>query len=117
MKLEKIIEINNNINKIKSLNKVLSIDLCLKLLRNLEITNEIIDVKNKELTDLLCNSGIFDGYEYIIDNDEDAKLKYDKINNEDIQCDLIEITKYDFDNCLIDLQTIELIIPMLKIKK
>ena len=110
-----ILEINKSLIKIKDQNKQFDFELGSILVKNLQLTDEIVNEQNKKLNKLLIELGQFDGYDYVIPEDENLKEKYDSLANEDIECeDLQEITSEDVKNCKFDLTTIELIIPMLK---
>lgn len=115
MKFQDILNINKALIKLKEENKTFDFELASVLINNLNITNKIVDKQNEKLTILLTELGEFDGYEYIIPNNEFIKSKYDEISEEDVQCDgLIDITIYTLKNCKFDLTTAELITPMIK---
>lgn len=108
MKLEKLIEINKKLHNFKDSNKQFTFTVCEKFLKILVDTDKIIDDENKILTDFILENGQFDGYEYTI-VDENLKSKYNELNNKDINYEIDFIHKSDFENCLIDLTTMELI--------
>ena len=115
MKFEDILEINKSLIKIKDQNKQFDFELGAILVKNLQLTDKIVDEQNKKLNKLLVELGQFDGYDYVVPEEGELKEKCDILFNEDIQCDeLQEITPYDVKNCKFDLTTIELIIPMVK---
>lgn len=114
MKFDKILEINKNLIKIKEDRKPFNLEVGLKLLHNLNVTNLIVDNQNEKLNKQIIEMGIFDGYEYVVENADMINAKYDDINNEDIPCNLLMITKTDAVRCQFDLATIELLKPMLK---
>jgi hypothetical protein len=118
MKFKDILNINKALIKLKEENKTFDFELASILVNNLNITNKIVDKQNEKLTLLLTKLGEFDGYEYVIPNNEFIKSKYDEISEEDIQCDgLINITTDQLKNCKFDLTSTELIMPMVKNKK
>ena len=114
MKFNKILEINKNLIKIKEDGKLFNLLVGLKLINNLNVTNLIVDNGNEKLTKYITENGIFDGYEYVVENPDLLKNKYEDINNEDVPCDLLMITKDDVVGCQFDLTTIELLKPLLK---
>jgi chaperonin GroEL len=95
MKFNKILEINKNLIKIKEDGKLFNLIVGLKLINNLNVTNLIVDNGNEKLTKYITENGIFDGYEYVVENPDLLKNKYEDINNEDVPCDLLMITKVE----------------------
>jgi len=117
MKFEDILNINKSLTRIKEQKKQFSFEFGAILVKNLQITDKIVDEQNEKLNKLLIEIGEFDGYDYIVPEDEVLKNKYNELFNEDFKCnDLIEITLDDTKNSTFDLETIELIMSMIKIK-
>lgn len=116
MRFDEIIEINNNITKLKNENKLFTFEVGCKLIDNLNITNKIIDKQNLKLNSWLINNGEFDGYEYIIKNN-DLLETYNKLSNEDVECNLVMLNDTDIKDSLLDLTTIDLIRKIIKINK
>lgn len=114
MKFDKILEINKNLIKIKEENKMFNLELGLKLIYNLNTTNLIVDKQNEKLNNLISDIGTFDGYDYIVEDNEELKSKYRELYDEDIECDLLIITNNEAKGCQFDLTTLELIKPILK---
>ena len=115
MKFENILNINKSLMSIKEQNKQFDFEFGVILVQNLQITDKIVDEQNKKLNKLLIEIGTFDGYDYVIPEDEELQKQYNDLLDEDIKCEeLLEITSDNVKNCKFDLTTIELIIPMLK---
>jgi hypothetical protein len=114
MKLSKILQINSNLIKLKDKKKEFGFSLGKKLIHNLRVTNNIIEEENQKLTELIKSVGVFDGYEYIINDMELFKSMNDEMYNKDIaNIGLLEISIDDLNNGSFDLETIELITNIL----
>ncbi len=114
MIFDKILEINKNLIKVKESNAVFNVSVGKKILFNIELTNSIIDKQNDKLKSFLSNSCEFDGFEYIINKDSAAYDEYMSFFNEDIECNLQMLTDIELNGLLLDLNTIELILQIMK---
>src|ERR1035441_8490664 len=109
MNFKEFLKINKGLITKKNKKKHLDFELGAILVKNLQLTDKIVDEQNKKLNKLLVELGQFDGYDYVVPEEGELKEKCDILFNEDIQCEeLQEITPYDVKNCKFDLTTIEL---------
>lgn len=116
--LDKIIEINECIDKLKVLNKEFSFEIGEKLIMNFKITNKIISEENSKLADLVSKYGDFDGYDYVIpEQNSEEYLKsfksfYEKTFDEN-EIGLVLLKRDDVLNSTFDLTTTELLLKMI----
>jgi len=120
MTLENIIAINKNITKIKELNIEFEFDIAHALSENLIISDKIINEQNVKFTTIIRDYGIFDGYEFVIsgsDKLEAYNKKCKELYDEEFDTsELISINE-SIKKTKINLTTMELLNPILKINK
>lgn len=122
MKFEQILEINKNLITIKNLNKKFKFDFGKILLNNLNLTNKLVNIQNKKLNDLTLKYSIYDGYDYVIneENIDKYNIEYKKLYEEDININSIRlhlINKDDLKNVDFDITTVELLMPLLDLSE
>lgn len=122
MKFEQILEINKNLITIKNLNKKFKFDFGKILLNNLNLTNKLVNIQNKKLNDLTLKYSIYDGYDYVIneENIDKYNIEYKKLYEEDINIKLLNLHLLNIDDLKdinFDITTVELLIPLLDLSE
>lgn len=122
---EKIVEINNSLNKIKELKKEFTFFFTKMLVDNLDVTNKLIDKQNKKFLELTTEYGVLDDNgEYVVDISNGVYVeKYQELFSEEfiekeIGLEMIYTRDLrinpEFEKLRFDIETIELLKPLLK---
>jgi len=122
---EQIIEINSSLNRLKELKKEFTFSFVKMLADNLSATNKLIDKQNEKFLELTKEFGVLDeNGEYVIDDCDGVYIeRYQQLFSEtfiekEIGVEMIYSRDLrinpEFDKLTFDIETIELLKPLLK---